>query len=266
MFGLVRQWAASATWPGPGRPAWPVSTHAPGRQPHRWPIRLRPRRADGAAQVRPQSSSRFGAGIPPNCCPPFRRRRFGCRGPPRQIRGACSGNRSRTCRAQNGPGVTYHRHSRWLDEGPPKGAWVASKRAQARSLCRAALADQNRPLLSRGLVGSVRRDAPARPAEGWRVQAGPRLIRGGRSRHPTVARKGDGCFAASLGDGTERAHSPTYGSSHTSRTLWNTTAPRHRSVHHSREVRRPKDRSGAGPHSSKSRESTALPGLCRNST
>ncbi len=43
-FGLVRQWVASAIWFGPGRAAWPVSTHAPGTQPHRRPVRHRPRR------------------------------------------------------------------------------------------------------------------------------------------------------------------------------------------------------------------------------
>ncbi len=47
VFWLVKQWVASAIWPGLGRAAWPVSTHAPGRQPHRRPMRLRPRRADG---------------------------------------------------------------------------------------------------------------------------------------------------------------------------------------------------------------------------
>ncbi len=41
-FGLVRQTATAVIWSGPGRAAWPVSTHAPGRQPHRPP--LRPRR------------------------------------------------------------------------------------------------------------------------------------------------------------------------------------------------------------------------------
>ncbi len=43
-FGLVRQWLAFVIGPArAGRP-WPVSTHAPGRQPHRRPVRPRPRR------------------------------------------------------------------------------------------------------------------------------------------------------------------------------------------------------------------------------
>ncbi len=48
------------------------------------------------AQVRPQFSSRCGAGaVPPNCCPPFCRRTFGRRGPPRQSRRAGGGARRR---------------------------------------------------------------------------------------------------------------------------------------------------------------------------
>ncbi len=43
-FGLVRQWVAPRFGPCPGRAAWPVSPHAPGRQPHRRPLRHRPRR------------------------------------------------------------------------------------------------------------------------------------------------------------------------------------------------------------------------------
>ncbi len=52
--------------------------------------------ASAGSQLRPQFSAWIGAGaVPPRCCTPLSRRRFGCRGPPRQSRRACCGGARR---------------------------------------------------------------------------------------------------------------------------------------------------------------------------